>query len=55
VVLLHWLCFVLFFKFFCDHHLPPPERPPRPMEFKHLKNLPPLIFPWNRHRVIRTF
>lgn len=56
MVLLHWLSFALFFKFFCTHHLQPPESlSPGPIEFKHLKNLPPLVFPWNRHRVIRTF
>ena len=52
VVVIDWICFIIFFRAFCVHHLPPE---PPPMEFKHLKNLPPLLFPWNRHRVIRTY
>ena len=52
VVVVDWVAFALFFRLFCVHRLPPEEPP---MEFRHLKNLPPLVFPWNRHRVIRTY
>ncbi|XP_076445716.1 uncharacterized protein LOC143283388 [Babylonia areolata] len=53
ILVADWLSLIVFLRLFCVHPLPP-ERPP-PIEFRHLKNLPPLVVPWNRHRVLRTY
>ncbi|KAL8581712.1 hypothetical protein ACOMHN_043130 [Nucella lapillus] len=53
ILIANWLAVIVFLRLFCVHQIPP-EKPP-PTEFRHLKNLPPLIMSWNRHRVVRTY
>ncbi|PVD28252.1 hypothetical protein C0Q70_10839 [Pomacea canaliculata] len=53
VVVIDWILSAIFLRMFCVVQLPPTEAVTRPKEFRHLRDLPPLVIPWNRHRQIR--